>query len=61
MCVRRSRERAPLHGRPLLHPVVPEDDLPWVGAAQDKVGVEAGERGGHDLEKWGFPDNKNTQ
>ena len=42
-----SGERRPLHRGPLLRPVVPEHHLARVGAADDQVRVEAGERGAH--------------
>ena len=43
MRVGRGRERTALDGRPLGAAVVPQDDFARVGAAQDQVGVEAGE------------------
>lgn len=41
--MRGRRQRRPLYGRPLLHPVVPEYYLPRVGASQDQIRVELGE------------------
>lgn len=43
-----SGERCALYGRPLLYPVVPENDLTGVGAAEDEVRMKPGECGGHD-------------
>lgn len=41
-------ERCPLNRRSLLHPVVPEYNLPGVRSAEDQVRVELGEAGRHD-------------
>lgn len=46
--VRSSGQRRALYGRPLLHPVVPEDDLARVRAAEYEVRMEPGEGRGHD-------------
>lgn len=43
-----SRQRRPLHGSPLVAPVVPQHDLARVRAADHNVRVELGKRSRHD-------------
>lgn len=43
-----GRQRRPLHGRPLVAPVVPQHDLPRVRPSDHNVRVELGERRRHD-------------
>ena len=48
VCVRGRRQRRALDGRALVAAIVPQHDLPRVGAADDQVRVELGEARRHD-------------